>query len=99
MDMIEFSNAIPSEQLATIFIKFFNEHIAAYGVLNSVQFVNMNVITDNKSSITYSVRLLENEDKEKLLSHLNNITIGAFGKVYKPSVYLNGDILCVTFNK
>lgn len=99
MDMIEFSSAVPSEQLAIIFNKFFNEHIAAYGVLNSIQYVSMNVITDEKSSITYSVKLLEDEDKEKLLSHLNNITIGAFGGMYRPSVYLNGDILCVTFKK
>lgn len=99
MDMIEFSSSIPSEQLANIFINFFNEHIAAYDILNGVQFVNMNIITENKSSIIYSVKLLEGEDKEKLLSHLKNITVGAFGKVYRPDIYLNGDLLCVTIDK
>ena len=63
MNMIQFSNQVPSDQLILIFKDFFEQHIAAYDLLKGIEFVRRNEITMNKSSIMYSVKLLEDEDK------------------------------------
>ena len=47
----------------------------------------------------YSVKLLEDEDKEKLAKSINNLPLNIYGKTYYPSAYLNGDLLCITINK
>lgn len=99
MDMIKFSNQIPAEDLAKIFRDFFEQHMVAYDVLKGIKFVSINGITYDKSSIMYSVKLLEDEDKEKIVSHLNNLTLTIYGKEYSPKVYLNGDLLCITIDK
>ena len=99
MNMVEFSNQIPSEQLIEIFKNFFEQHIAAYDILKDIEFIKINNITIDKSSIMYSVKLLQDEDKEKLLRTLNNLTLTVYGKTYKPSIFLNGDLLCITIDK
>lgn len=99
MNMVEFSNQIPSEQLIEIFKNFFEQHIAAYDILKDIEFIKINNITIDKSSIMYSVKLLQDEDKEKLLRALNNLTLTVYGKTYKPSIFLNGDLLCITIDK
>ena len=99
MNMVEFSNQIPSDQLIEIFKDFFEQHILAYDMLKGVEFVKVNNITINKSSIMYSVKLLNDEDKEKLVNQLNNLPLTIYGKTYTPSVFLNGDLLCITINK
>ncbi len=99
MDMIEFSNQIPAEHLAHIFKDFFEQHIVAYDVLKCIKFININEVTFNKSSIMYSVKLLQDEDKNKLLKNLSNLTLTIYGRTYKPSIFLNGDLLCITINK
>ena len=71
MNMIQFSNQVPSDQLILIFKDFFEQHIAAYDLLKGIEFVRINEITMNKSSIMYSVKLLEDEDKEKLAKSIN----------------------------
>ena len=53
----------------------------------------------DKSSIMYSVKLLDDEDKGKIVHQLNNLPLSIYGKVYKPSVFINGDLLCITINK
>ena len=73
MNMIQFSNQVPSDQLILIFKDFFEQHIAAYDLLKGIEFVRINEITMNKSSIMYSVKLLEDEDKEKLAKSINNL--------------------------
>ena len=99
MNMVEFSNQIPSDQLIEIFKDFFEQHILAYDMLKGVEFVKVNNITINKSSIMYSVKLLNDEDKEKLVNQLNNLPLTVYGKTYTPSVFLNGDLLCITIDK
>ena len=99
MNMIQFSNQVPSDQLILIFKDFFEQHIAAYDLLKGIEFVRINEITMNKSSIMYSVKLLEDEDKEKLAKSINNLPLNIYGKTYYPSAYLNGDLLCITINK
>lgn len=99
MNMLEFSNKIPSEQLSIIFKDFFDEHIAVYGALKETEFNSINILTEQKSSIMYSVKLLKDADKEKLSSHISNLKLSAYGKVYTPSVYINGDLLCITISK
>ena len=99
MNMVEFSNQIPSDQLIEIFKDFFEQHILAYDMLKGIEFVRINNITIDKSSIMYSVKLLNDEDKEKIVSQLNNLPLTIYGKTYTPSVYLNGDLLCITISK
>lgn len=99
MNMVEFSNQIPSDQLVEIFKDFFEQHIATYDLLKGVEFVKVNNITIDKSSIMYSVKLLDDEDKEKLVHQLNNLPLTIYGKTYTPSVFLNGDLLCITISK
>lgn len=99
MNMVEFSNQIPSDQLIEIFRNFFEQHIAAYDLLKGVEFIKINNITMDKSSIMYSVKLLDDEDKEKLVRQLNNIPLEIYGNTYTPSVFLNGDLLCITIDK
>ena len=99
MNMVQFSNQIPSDQLIEIFKDFFEQHIATYDLLKGIEFVRINEITMNKSSIMYSVKLLEDEDKEKLANSINNLPLNIYGKTYTPSVFLNGDLLCITIDK
>lgn len=99
MNMVQFSNQVPSDQLMLIFKDFFEQHIVAYDLLKGIEFVRINEITMNKSSIMYSVKLLEDEDKEKLANSINNLPLNIYGKTYYPSAYLNGDLLCITINK
>ena len=99
MNMVEFSNQIPSDQLIMIFKNFFEEHVATYDLLKGIQFIKINNITMDKSSIMYSVKLLDDEDKGKIVHQLNNLPLSIYGKVYKPSVFINGDLLCITINK
>ena len=61
MDAIEFSNQIPSDDLVRIFKDFFEQHMLAYDISNGIQFVKINKITMNRSSIIYSVKLLQEE--------------------------------------
>ena len=99
MNMVEFSNQIPSDQLIEIFKDFFEQHIATYDLLKGIEFIKINNITIDKSSIMYSVKLLDDEDKEKIVRQLNNLPLTVYGKTYTPSVFLNRDLLCITIDK
>lgn len=99
MNMLEFSSQVPPEKLPEIFRDFFEQHIIAYDLLKGIEFIKINNITIDKSSIMYSVKLLQDEDKEVLVHHLNNLTLNIYGKTYTPEVYLNGDLLCITIDK
>lgn len=99
MDMIKFSDKVPSEQLAIIFKDFFNEHIAAGYALTGINIGDVNVITNDTSSIRYSVKMLPQDNRDKLVNHIQNLHINVYGEMYIPSVYIEGDLLCITFKK
>lgn len=100
MNAIEFSQGIPAKELARIFKDYFEQHMIAYNMLRGVQFVRINEVNLDTASIMYSVRLLEGEDKEKLLKRLTLAgSVNIYGKVYTPELYLNGDLLCITIKK
>ena len=99
MDMIEFSKQVPSENLARIFKDFFEQPVVASDILKGIKFNGINSIDFNKSSIVYSVKLLSDKNKEQLVNNLNGITLNIYGKEYKPSVFMNGDLLCITISK
>lgn len=101
MNTIEFSNGIPAENLAIIFKDYFEKHMAVYDLLRGLQFVKINNISIDKASIMYSVKLLDSENKDKIVkalqSRAGSLTI--YGQTYTPDVYLNGDLLCITIKK
>ena len=101
MDSIEFSKQIPSEQLAIIFKDFFEQHMLIYDILRDIQFVTISEVSFDKSSIIYSVKLLSEEDKGFVMTVLQNknLSLTMYGKQYTPSVFMNGDLLCITINK
>ncbi len=99
MDILEFSNEVPTEDLVAIFKDFFEQHILAYRLLSDVKFIKINNVTHDKSSIMYSVKLLKDEDKESIVNNLNGIPFSIYGKEYTPNVFLNGDLLCITIEK
>ena len=98
MNMIDFSNQLSPDQLMNIFKNFFEQHIAAYNIMKDMKFVDINVTTDS-SSILYSVKLLDKDDKVRLQKNISNMTLNIYGKVYNPEIYINGDLLCVTIKK
>ena len=43
---------------------------------------------------------MKESDKERIKSMIcDSLSITAYGHTYTPSVYLNGDLLCITFKK
>lgn len=72
-----------------------------YYLLKGVQFINLNSIDIDTASIMYSVRLLDDDNKESLIKHLNSkaASLVIYGNQYTPEIYLNGDLLCITIKK
>ena len=68
-------------------------------MLSGIKFVSINKIGFDKASIMYSVKLTDEEDKELLVSKLQNLNVPIYGKVYTPDIFLNGELLCITINK
>lgn len=101
MDSIEFSKQIPSEQLAIIFKDFFEQHMLVYDILRDIKFVSVSQVSFDKSSIIYSIRLLSEEDRQFVMRVLqnDNLALTMYGKKYTPSVFMNGDLLCITIEK
>lgn len=99
MNMIDFSHNIPSDQLLNIFKNFFEQHMVAYDLLKDIDLVNFKV-TEDVSSIFYSVKIMKESDKERIQNMIcDNISVTVYGHTYTPSIYLNGDLLCITFKK
>lgn len=99
MDLVQFGKKIPPEQLVEIFKSFFNEHMVAYDLVRGVELSSVNVITEEKSSIKYSIKLLNEADRDKLSQSLTDISIDVYGKQYSPQIFINGDLLCITIVK
>ena len=72
-----------------------------YDILSDIQFVTISEVSFDKSSIIYSVKLLSEEDKGFVMRVLQNknLSLTMYGKQYTPSVFMNGDLLCITINK
>ncbi len=101
MNSIEFSKNIPPEKLATIFKDYFEEHMAAYYMLKGVDFVSINSVDINKASIMYSVKVLDERQKDALLTNLQRTStaLNIYGQKIVPDIYINGDLLCITITK
>ena len=101
MNTLEFSKNIPPETLAQIFRDYFEQHMAAYYMFKGVDFVSINSIDMDKASIMYSVKVLDTEQKDKLVENLRRRSgsINIYGREIKPQVFLNGDLLCITIRK
>ena len=101
MNSLEFSKEIPPEKLALIFKDYFEEHMAAYYMLAGVDFVSINEVNMDKASIIYSVRVLNPEQKERLVENLrrHSTALNVYGHIIIPEVYLNGDLLCISITK
>jgi len=101
MNSVEFSKNIPPEKLALIFKDYFEEHMAAYYMLKGVDFVSLNSVDINKASIIYSVRVLNEQQKESLVNNLRRTStaLNIYGHEIRPKVFLNGDLLCIEVEK
>lgn len=98
MDFIEFSKTIPVDKLMELFKSHFEEYILAYYVLQGVEFIKINDITINESSIIYSIELVKEEDRQRIVQLSNNIKLNIYGKELIPNVYIDGDLLYICVN-
>ena len=101
MNSIEFSKNIPPETLAHIFKDYFEQHMAAYYMFKGVDFVSINSIDMDKDSIMYSVKVLNEDQKDRLVQNLQRQsgTVKIYGYDVTPEVFINGDLLCLTIRK
>ena len=97
---IQFSKLLPPDKLASIFKDFFEQHIAAYYILKGLTFVSLNADLD-RSSLIYSVKLLDDEQVNIIVEHIRRTStnLKIYGKNVSPNIYLNGDLLCISFKK
>ena len=101
MNTLEFAKEMPAEQLALIFKDYFEQHMFAYNLLRGIQFGGINSVDINAASIMYSVKLIGEEDRDRLVSQLKSKagSLNIYGKYYVPEIYMNGDLLCITIKK
>lgn len=101
MDTLDFVKDVPAEQLALIFKDFFEQHMFTYDLLRGIHFGGINSVDINTASIMYSIRLLDSDNKDTLIKHLNSKagSLVIYGKHYIPEIYFNGDLLCITIKK
>jgi hypothetical protein len=66
-----------------------------------LEFAGINSVSCDKASIMYSIRLLEDADKDKILQALKSsaASIVMYGKTYSPDIFINGDLLCISISK
>jgi hypothetical protein len=100
MDTLEFGKNISNENLAEIFKNFFEQHMATYELLKGIQFSSLSVDI-KKASIIYSIKVLDEKEKEILLNKVQDISgsLLIYGKNYNISTFMNGDLFCITINK
>ena len=98
MDTIEFSSNINAKTLALIFKSFFEQHMCAYYLLHGLTFINMNANID-RSSLIYSVKLLDPEHIDHIIDMIKRESskLVYYGKTIVPEIYVNGDVLCLSF--
>lgn len=101
MNTIEFTQDVPVERVAMVFKEWFEQHMLTYDMLRGVQFYKLNNISVDHASLIYSIHLLDEEDKNKVLEMLNSRCASPviYGRQYTPNVYMNGDLLCISFTR
>lgn len=101
MNTYEFVKDVPAEQIANIFKNFFEQHMFAYDLLKGITFAGISAIDTNTASIVYSVKLLDDENKDKLIKHLTSkaASLIIYGKRYIPELSTEGDMLYITIKK
>lgn len=101
MNTLDFVKDVPAEQLALIFKDYFEQHMFAYDLLRGIQFGGINSVDINTASIMYSIKLIDEDDKDILLNHLKSKagSLNIYGKHYVPEIFINGDLLCITIKK
>ena len=101
MNTLDFVKDVPAEQLALIFKDYFEQHMFTYDLLRGIQFGGINSIDIDTASIMYSVRLIDGDDRDTLIKHLQSKagSLVIYGKHYSPEIYMNGDLLCITIKK
>ena len=101
MNTLDFVKDVPADKLALIFKDYFEQHMFTYDLLRGIQFGGINCVDINTASIMYSLKLIEGDDKNILLRHLNSKagSLNIYGKHYTPEIYMNGDLLCITIKK
>lgn len=97
MNTLEFAKEIPAQKLAEIFKNYFEQHMAVYDMLKGTRFISINSIDMDSASIIYSIKMLDDNDKNILLNKFkgSSASLTIYGKVYTPNIYMNGDLLCI----
>ena len=100
MNAIEFSKNISPEKLATIFKDFFEQHMAAYSMLNGMEFVDLNA-DFNKACIVYSVKLLNPDNLNRIIENLQrqSTRLMIYGMTIIPEIHVESDKLYITIRK
>lgn len=101
MNNTEFIKDIPADQIATIFKDFFEQHMLVYDIIKNADFVSINDISIDSASIMYRITMSNGvtEAELKRLLELDSSSLIIYGKEYKPNIFINGDLLCITINK
>lgn len=98
MDFIEFSKTIPVSKLLDIFKNYFEEYAIVFNVLQDIEFEKINDIAVDKSSIVYSVRLKNEEDKQRLLETINDLNVEMYNRKFTIHIQIDGDLLYIYIN-
>lgn len=101
MNALEFTKNVPAERLAEVFKDYFEQHMAVYELIKGMEFLSINSINVDKASIMYSVKILDEKERNNLISKLQ-VTSGKlniYSRDYAPHIFMNGDILCITISK
>ena len=66
MNTLEFTKNVPAERLAEVFKDYFEQHMAVYELIKGMEFLSINSITVDKASIMYSVKILDEKERNNL---------------------------------
>lgn len=100
MDTIEFSKNLPSEKLSTIFKDYFDQHMAAYCMLNGIQFGDLDASMDT-ACIVYSLKILDVNNLNRIITNLERwgASMMIYGISVSPKISVNGDCISIMIRK
>jgi len=116
MNSVEFSKRIDPKTLGYVYKNYFEQHMAAYYMLKGMKACELVSVRipeienkddgfiysdGEKSYIRYSLRMLDESDKEDILNMLNGKAseYSVYGVMVKPRVFVNGDLLNLEIHK